>query len=797
MRRSLVLMFMALFALPACGGGAASTLNTIVSSGGSGSTPTSGKRSVAVTLTIPSTGTSSSSIVRHPKTVSSSTQSVTVSVNGATPQVFNISSGNGCTTGNNGTTCTFNVGAPYGLDTFLILTYGGTNASGAVLNAAAETIDVTQAGPNSFTATAGNVVYVTTNTDSGAGSLRAAVAAAASGVTTAILFQNVTGTITLSSPITIAQSVAIIGPGASSLTVSGGGSISMFTVNSGENAVFYGLTFANGASTSGGAIFSDGNLSVFSSTFSSNTASVAGGAIDVDNGTLVATGDTFSGNTVNAPSVQYPAGGAINSYGDATIDSSTFQNNSVSQSTSGGIAVGGAICECDYETQGLVLTNSQFYGNSVTSSAGSAYAGAVEDSSGAPMLTIAGDTFGKTGAGNTISAQAATGGGAVEFFNFNGGTLTDAGIGGNSFVANSALTGSGGYSEGGAIVLDATDDTLYFTGPSNSFTGNSAIAGAVASGGAIEDLDTGGTITISASTTFTSNVAKTTDASDGGAFGGAISYYSFPCEAQQQSIARQTGASQSHASGGRSAVAVRRAFTSSSRRSSSNRHAASKRQPMLVTPSTSTISGTFTSNTAGPSAMYGAAGGAIDLETQTDVTPAFTISNATITSNAVTGTGFYGDGGGIDMFSGTLTITGSTIGSQGKGNQASTRGGGVVIGYAGGPYITCGTLYPGILTIANSTIAGNTLSGSNISSFGGGGVSNASSTVTITGSTIAFNSVSNSTTGGGGILAYGGGQNTSTQIFNSTIFSNTSSNNGGGIMNAANSSFISDFYFYN
>jgi len=714
-----------------------------------------------------------------------------VSVNGASPQTFNVS-GNVCTTSNNATTCTFNVGAPYGLDTFLILTYSGTNAGGSVLNAAAQTLLVTSTGPNSISATAGNVVYVTTNADTGSGSLRAAVTAAASGVTTAILFQGVTGTITLASPITIAQNVAIIGPGASSLTISGGGSIGMFTVNSGENAVFYGLTLANGSSTSGGAIFSDGSLSVFSSTFSSNTASVAGGAIDVDNGTLVATGDTFNGNTVIAPSTQYPAGGAINSYGDATIDSSTFQNNSVSQSMSGGIAVGGAICECDYETQGLVLTNSQFYGNSVTSSAGAAYAGAVEDSSGAPTLTIAGDTFGKSGAGNTLSSQYGSAGGAIEFYNFSGGTLTDGGIGGNSFVANSAVAGSGGYSEGGALVLDAAGDTLYFTGANNSFTGNSAIGGAVASGGAIEDLDTGGTITISASTTFTSNVAKTTDASDGGAFGGAISYFYFPCLEQEQSIARQTGASRSRLSGGRSATFARRAFVASARRSSSNRHVASKRQPMQA-PTTSTIGGTFTSNTAGPSASYGAAGGAIDLEAQTDVAPAFTISNATITSNSVTGTGFYGDGGGVDMFSGTLTITGSTIGTQSSGNRAITRGGGVVVGFNGGAYSVCGTLYAGNLTIANSTIEGNSLSGASNAGFGGGGLANGSSVLSISGSTIAFNSISNTTTGGGGIFAVGGAGTTTTTILNSTLFANTSSNFGGGIMNnyAGGSSTIS------
>lgn len=779
MNRWPAFLVLAVFAFPACGGGGASSLFHNATNGGSGSTPASGKRTIGVTLTIPAPSASSSSIVRRPKTVSSSTESVTISVNGATPQVFNISSGNGCTTSNSATTCTFTVGASYGLDTFLILTYGAANAGGTVLNAAAETLNVTSSSPNSFTATAGNAVYVTTNADSGSGSLRAAVASAAPGVTTAILFQGLTGTIVLASPITIAQSVAIIGPGASILSISGGNATSLFTVNSATSAVFFGLTLTQGnAATEGGAIFSDGNLAIFSSTLSTNTASTAGGAIEVDDGTLVATGAIFTGNSV--ASTLSASGGAIDAYGDMTIDSSTFQNNSVTVSGSNVSAAGGAISINDYETQGLALTNTQFYGNSATSPNGYSYGGAIEEDSGAPALLIEGDTFGKTGAGNTASAKFVAEGGAFEYYS--SGAVTDAGVGGNSFVDNSATAASGGYGDGGAIVFDLADSgaSLSFTGNNNTFTGNSAIGGFNGSAGAIDVDGTGGTLTISSSTTFTSNTAKSTDASDGGAFGGAISYFYFPCISESKSLARRPGTSVAKA-GGRAPMLARRAVAATWRRNPLH-HAASKRRAMGLATN-SAIGGTFTSNTAGPSTSYGAGGGAIDLEMQTDSSPTFTIANATITSNSVTGTGFYGDGGGIDIFSGVVSITNSTIGSQGAGNSAITRGGGVVVGFSGAAYSICGTLYAGNLTITNSTVASNSLSGASNVAFGGGGLANGSSVLSINGSTIAFNSISNTTTGGGGIFAVGGGGTATTTILNSTLFANTSSNFGGGIMN--------------
>jgi len=779
MRRLLALSVLVLLALPSCGGGGAALLRSI-GSGGSGSTPATGKRGVAVTVVIPASGTSTSSVVRNPKTISPSTQSVTVSVNGGTPQIFDAT-GSSCTSTNGAIACTFTVGAPYGLDTFLILTYSGPNGSGTILNAAAETLNVTPSGPNAISATAGNVVFVTTNADSGAGSLRAAVTGAASGVTTAVLFQGVTGTITLSSPITIAQNVAIIGPGASSLSISGGGVTSLFTVNSGVNAVFFGLTLTQGNSTTaGGAILSNGNLSVFSCTLSSNASTASGGAIAAQAGGLVVTGATFTSNSVSA-TTNYPEGGAIESWVTATIDSSTFTGNTVTQNAANGSAYGGAISEDAASGDGLTLTNSQFYSNSSNAPQGYAYAGAVEDDSGTPTLTIANDTFGRAGAGNSTSAKYEAGGGAIEYYGSNSGTLTDGGLGGNAFAANTAITPSGGDSLGGAILIDNGGDNVALTG-ANTFTGNSATGGYTASGGAIDDVETGGTISIGAGSTFTTNVVQTTDTNDGGAFGGAMSYYDFPCYDEQGSIARRPGPALNGRAGGRAVFALHHALAQSATHANAIRRSTGTRRPMSLA-GTSSISGTFTSNTAGPSTTYGAAGGAIDLEAQTGAIAPFSIASATITSNTVTGTGFYGDGGGIDIFSGTVTIANSTIGSQGAGNSAITRGGGVVVGFNGGAASYCGTIYAGSLTITNSTIEYNSVNGANQTYFGGGGIENGSSTLAVSGSTIAFNSVSSTTTGGGGIFAVGGGVAAMTSVLNSTLFANTSNNVGGGLMN--------------
>jgi hypothetical protein len=119
-----------------------------------------------------------------------------------------------------------------------------------------------------------------------------------------------------------------------------------------------------------------------------------------------------------------------------------------------------------------------------------------------------------------------------------------------------------------------------------------------------------------------------------------------------------------------------------------------------------------------------------------------------------------GDGGGVANFGGTLTITNSTISGNtitGYGIYYPNRGGGVY--------------NFGTLTIRDSTIAGNTAGVG-----AGGGVGNVG-TLTITDSTIAGNTAGV----GGGVDNTGG----SALITNSTIAGNTVSYGGGGVLNRA------------
>ncbi|MGC2544486.1 MAG: MBG domain-containing protein, partial [Silvibacterium sp.] len=196
---------------------------------------------------------------------------------------------------------------------------------------------------------------------------------------------GVTGTITLGSALPqIGGQVNIIGPGASTLTVSGGNSAavgSIFEVNAGAQTSFSGLTIANGNTTVyGGGIFNRGTLAVSNSTFSGNSATY-GGAIVAYTGTLSVSGSTFSGNSATAGG----GGGIFNFAGSAvTVTNSTFAGNSATgpggalgnQGTlvasddtfSANSAANGGGGILNYSNGTVTLTNSIFSGNLSASS---------------------------------------------------------------------------------------------------------------------------------------------------------------------------------------------------------------------------------------------------------------------------------------------------------------------------------------------------------------------------------------------------------------------------------------------
>ncbi|MEO2087952.1 MAG: right-handed parallel beta-helix repeat-containing protein [Gemmataceae bacterium] len=151
--------------------------------------------------------------------------------------------------------------------------------------------------------------WVTNTLDAGAGSLRAAVAAANAhpGADDIRFKQPAWGTITLASELLVTDAVDIDGPGAGKLTVSGGNATRVFNIAAGVTASIEDLTVANGKVTGGdgGGILNAGTLTLDDVVVSGNTAVRTGsfptfaggfGGGVQNNGTLVLKDSLVTGN---------------------------------------------------------------------------------------------------------------------------------------------------------------------------------------------------------------------------------------------------------------------------------------------------------------------------------------------------------------------------------------------------------------------------------------------------------------------------------------------------------------------
>ncbi|MCE9611955.1 MAG: hypothetical protein K8R23_17290 [Chthoniobacter sp.] len=182
---------------------------------------------------------------------------------------------------------------------------------------------------------------VTTTADSGAGSLRAQIAAAAGGDTVAI---TATGTITLTTGeiAVTGKNLIVAGPGANSLTITTNATTRAFKIVNAQCTIS-GLTFNNcrglpGDVDTGGAIavdnFTSGggtNVTTITDCTFTNNQSGWGGAVDVFNGGLVLARSTFAGNSCNGLAFGTNGGGGALSLGPtvaSTITNCTFSGNS-------------------------------------------------------------------------------------------------------------------------------------------------------------------------------------------------------------------------------------------------------------------------------------------------------------------------------------------------------------------------------------------------------------------------------------------------------------------------------------
>lgn len=174
-------------------------------------------------------------------------------------------------------------------------------------------------------APAGAATRTVINThDSGAGSLRAALASAGSG-DTIVFAPGVTGSIALLSTLSITQSLTIQGPGVANLTLDGQASVQVMVISSTGKLTLSGATIANGKTAGVGAginIASGGALTVSNCAFVGNEAANGGGIGNQSGGELSVDACTFENN--NTTSV---GGGALITFGSSTVRNSTFVGN--------------------------------------------------------------------------------------------------------------------------------------------------------------------------------------------------------------------------------------------------------------------------------------------------------------------------------------------------------------------------------------------------------------------------------------------------------------------------------------
>jgi uncharacterized repeat protein (TIGR01451 family) len=210
-----------------------------------------------------------------------------------------------------------------------------THGVGAAITNTAFFSGAVQAGSTAagFTALCSAAITVQNGGDSGAGSLRQAIADVCPGGVIDFAPGLRDQTIPLSSQLAIAKSLTITG--SVPVTLSGGGSVRLFTVNAGTQATLAGLTLYNGDADNGGAIYNAGALTLTHSHVYSSSALYSGGAIYLADGALVVEQSTLTGNTADN-------GGALHlARGAAFITGSTIAGNTAAN-WGGGIASLGA-----------------------------------------------------------------------------------------------------------------------------------------------------------------------------------------------------------------------------------------------------------------------------------------------------------------------------------------------------------------------------------------------------------------------------------------------------------------------
>lgn len=298
---------------------------------------------------------------------------------------------------------------------------------------------------------------VTNTDDAGAGSLRAAIAAAnAAPDADTITFTGVSGQIKLTTgELDVETALTIQGPGPGALSISGEDASPILDVDTSvggadrDPVTVSGLTLTKGAGTEGGAINSNlSTLSLNDIVFSDNEATSSGGAIYTFRSPLSITDSKVTGNTAGQ------GGGAIYTDGANALnedqDSVTIRNTAIYGNQSGS---NGGVLYVDNATGGDVLiANSELRDNTSGGSGGALF---FYGSKG--LMTVR---------GSTISGNDATSDGGGIYFNSD---YYDDGL----VVENSTVAGNTAALEGGGInIYNRNDEPV--TIRNSTIAGNSS-----------------------------------------------------------------------------------------------------------------------------------------------------------------------------------------------------------------------------------------------------------------------------------------------------------------------------------
>jgi hypothetical protein len=595
--------------------------------------------------------------------------------------------------------------------------------------------------------------------DSGVGTLRNAVALAASGDTIAFDPSLSGQAITLTSgELRVTKALRIAGPGPDQLAVSGGFLSRVFEVAGGAELTLTGLTVTQGEANFGAGLLNHGTLVVENAAVTDNlavgtpgapadrlpgagpSASAEGGGIWSDFGAVLrVSSSTISGNLALALA-GYASGGGVENYGKADLTDTTIDSNQAVGGPGGTAeALGGGVQNFGVGTT-LVVSGSTVSNNQAIASAGNgaggvstgdAFGGGLQNLSGSTLVVVnstvvgnqaiggsggaGGFTFGggidDTGAsltvtGSTVADNAAVGGANTVF---GGGLNVSSGatatVADSTFSGNQALAGPGKEADGGGIAVSASGnfnggpDTSSLTLSASTLSGNVAAGGAGASGG----LAVGGALSGSrgssvtvGDSTFTFNQALGGNSTISAAGGLGGGFGGAAANASGQWTITGSVFTGNQAIGG------------SNSSSNPNSFGASCGGGGLFDAGATTVLGsTFTGNQALGGSSQSGTGGEADGGAIEGLTGSLTVSSCVVSGNQAVGgdgpTGGNARGGGVFDAFGSLTVLGSTTvtGNSATGGGGSTLGAGT----GGGLYI-----FSNVRISRQSTIAGNTAS---------------------------------------------------------------------------------------